>query len=242
MEKGKIIVVDGADGTGKATTAKLVLQMFEERRPLGASAATHSFPTYGEFYGRQVRAYLDGDSAHELVRVPDDIRNDPICAAVPYAMDRYVAFRKVLGQVLESGDWLILDRYYTANLVYQSTKVPLDERMDTVERLLTLEHAVCMVPKPDLVVILDIPEELRQLRVKERRAKGIDGGKIGTTDIHEQNDAFMAEVAKQYRTLAKQFNWKVINVAPDSVNQLPPEAVAELVYEEILKKFEKLRT
>lgn len=242
MEKGKIIVIGGADGTGKETTVRLLHERINAEKPFGVATHKASFPNYDEYFGKLIRAHLDGDNAENLVRMPKRYRDDPIVVGALYALDRYTAFTDKLSPILRSGSWLILDRYYESNLVYQPLKAGPENRKELIERLLMLEHGVNMIPKPDFTAILDLPETVRSQRVAARRTAGTDNRKVGATDIYEQDDAFMAEVAKQYRMLARQFNWKVINVAPDGVNQLPPEEVADLVLKEILKKFEKLRT
>lgn len=232
MDKnGRIIVIDGADGTGKATATARVLKLLSERRPFGEdNILTASFPNYDNdaFYGKQVSAYLAGDSADKDQRVPQEIRDDPYLAALPFAADRYQAFTKRMKPQLAQGNWYLLDRYYTSSMAYMAAKLDSEtERDQFIEWLELLETGYFGLPKPYLVVILDLPEQIRAERVRVRQ------GNAPRTDIHEQNLDYMAEVAKEYRRLANKFGWMIVG-GVENDRQLTEEENAEKIYQAIV--------
>lgn len=229
-KKGKIIVIDGADGTGKATATASVLKLLRDRKPLGEVAfLTESFPNYHDFYGRQVRAYLAGDEADGLVLVPPEIRVDPYCAALPFAADRYRTYIERMRSQLEKGSWYLLDRYYTSNMAHMATRLDsLTQRDQFINRLGKLEIGYFGLPKPSLVIVLDLPEEIRNARVRGRH------GASPRTDIHEQNLHYMAKVAEEYRRLAGKFGWTVVEGVVDG-RALTKKEIAERVYDAIVR-------
>lgn len=241
MTKGKIIVIDGPDGVGKATTTKKVLDLFATRKPLGDVLYTsQSFPNYDKFYGRQVRNYLNGDDAHELVRMPEHIRVDPVCASLAYAADRYVTYKHEILPKLEEGACYILDRYYTSNMAHQGGRFETPEERNTYfKRLLLLETKYFGIPFPDAVIILTLPEEIRQARTENRRQAVISTGasqtgQVSKTDLHEQSTDHMRRAAEQYRKLAKKFKWPLVD-GYENGQELNPDQMAEKAYTAILQ-------
>lgn len=238
---GGIIVIEGSDGTGKETVTKNVVRLLNERQLFGNLAVlTQSFPNYQEFYGRQVRHYLNGDAAPEIVRVPEDIRLDPICASAPYAMDRYWTYQTVMKSALEDGHWFVCDRYYTSNMGHQGSRMEsLKERVAFFDRLMRLELEYCQLPQPAAVIILDLPEELRQARIELRRTAaetaGTIGGQVGKADIHEQDPEHMRRAAAVYQQMAFHFGWPLVSGVEDG-RELTEAEMTEKVYDAILQQ------
>lgn len=241
-KKGGIVVIDGPDGTGKATTAKLVLELCQTRKPLGAvKFLSESFPNYADFYGRQIRAYLDGDAATLEQRVPAQIRQDPYCASLPYAADRYQTYKKVMKPQLDRGNWYILDRFISSNMAFQGAKITEPRAKEQFLRRLTeLEHGYFNLPTPDLVIILTLLEPIRCQRTEGRLRDHLQksdnlSGKISRHDLHEQDLTYMTQVAVEYKALARKLNWQIVDCVEGN-RELTPEEVAEKVYQAILLK------
>jgi len=238
---GKIIVIDGPDGTGKNTTTTKVVELLRARRPFGETEIkTCSFPNYQDFYGQQVRNYLDGDSADERVRMPAELRDDPLLASLPYAADRYVTAKKIIHPGLKNGSIFVFDRYVWSNLVHQAAKLNTqDERDEYQRRLFLLEFGYFNLPRPDQTIILHVPESVRQARITRRLEEELgssDGkGRISRTDIHEQNVAYMSRVAELYVEYARREGWEVLECV-DGSRELSPDEVAEQAYRLITQR------
>lgn len=243
-EQGQIGVIDGPDGTGKKTATLKVLKLINERKPFGElEVLTQSFPRYESFYGKLIRAYLDGDDAHELLRVPSEIRLDPICASAMYALDRYRTYIELMKPNMDKGHWYLCDRYYTSNMGHQGSRMEtLEERLDFFERLMWLEEGYCQLPKPKIVVILDLPEDVRRDRTERRRNEAIRFGttdrRVSITDIHEQDPEHMRRASDTYRQMAEHFGWPLISGVQDG-RELTPDEMAEKIYQAILDELQK---
>ncbi len=235
---GKIIVIDGPDGTGKKTTIEILIELLRTRLTFGdREIFTESFPNYEGYYGKQVDHYLKGDQAPKIVRVPEGIRNNPLLASWPYAADRYLTYRTRMKPNLEKGGIYILDRYVQSNLAHQGAKIPDNKDREVFcGKIVFLEHSVLGLPHADLTVILNLEESIRAARTEDRRAKEAgQTDQVKHTDIHEQNEAYMAEVAREYLRLANSYDWAIVNCNHGRY-ELTPEEVAEEVYTSIVTK------
>ncbi|MGL5713480.1 MAG: thymidylate kinase, partial [Paraclostridium sp.] len=138
---GKIIVIEGTDGSGKETQTKLmVAKMFGKKE-----VWCQSFPHYHSGGCTPVKMYLEGELG-ELSEI------NGYAASVMFAIDRYVTFKTLLDKKIKEVDFLILDRYTTSNMIYQSSKfdftIDATRMVDWVE---DLEYNKLGLPKPDLV-------------------------------------------------------------------------------------------
>lgn len=249
---GKIIVIDGPDGTGKATTTKRVVELLQQRMPFGDREIRQlSFPNYpndsqpvnpeySPYYGRLIRDYLGGDDTCEDRRVPAEIRADPLLASLIYAADRRLAAKSIILPGLANGDVFVLDRYVISNSAHQATKIDDEDEAKDFQRLQQrLEYEILGIPRPHVTFILDLPDDVRDLRIQQRRtedqaAGGSGQGQVGKTDIHEQDRQHMERATKWYRYIAN-FDGNILLSCVDNNSQpLSREAVAERVYEQIL--------
>lgn len=241
INPGRIIVIEGADGTGKATVTEQVLALLNKRKPLGNRAVlAQSFPNYPSHFGKLIRAYLDGDRAAKPLRVPADIRLDPTCAAVNYSLDRHWTFQQTMAPNLKRGHWYLCDRYYISNMAHQGSRIgSVKKRLEFFDRLKLLECGYFQLPEPAAVVILHLPEKIRAERTEKRRKSaskaGSLGGQVGKTDIHEQDPTHMRRAADTYRQMANHFNWPLVSGVQNG-RELSPEEMAEAVYEKILSQ------
>jgi len=213
MAKGKVIVIEGLDGSGKGTQHKLLIKALEE---LGHIIVTKDFPNYATPSGQVVRQYLNG----ELSLNPHDVTYKQ--AATLYAVDRLMTYNIELREKHEDGAHLILDRYSSSNLLYQGAKVDAEEwipvsyatkmpggnRKLAIEWMLNFEHNDLGLPYPDQVIYLDIPgiitKELLQLRYQGDETK---------KDIHERDLNFQNEARRTGLMCAKQYGWHVVHCA-----------------------------
>lgn len=213
MNRGKLIVIDGTDGSGKQTQAALLIDALKNR---GFDCESIDFPQYKQnFFGGLVRQYLDGAfGPTELVH--------PKLASVLYAVDRWQSKEKI-NTWLTQGKTVILDRYYTSNLIHQSTKLSDDELDEFSSWDIEMEFNVFSIPKPDIVIYLMVDPEI-SMKLIEARGQGNDG--------HE-NLNHLTKAAQRCKLLAKKFNWEVVDCSPNNT-LLPKEAIAQTILQKTL--------
>ena len=159
--EGKLIVLEGTDGSGKSTQFSLLCRRMEAEGPPFHRIV---FPQYQEPSSALVRMYLGG----EFGSSPSDV--NPYAASTFYAVDRYAAWKKVWGRDYAAGKQILSDRYTTSNAVHQTGKLPESEWEDFLRWLFDFEYGKLGLPEPSLVLYLDMPTEqaVENLRRRER--------------------------------------------------------------------------
>ena len=196
MKKGTLIVIEGTDGSGKETQARLLSQALEKK---GLSVNFLSFPCYGTPACAPVEMYLGG----KFGKKPEDV--SPYAASVMYAIDRYASFKTKWAATYEKGEIFVADRYTTSNAVHQAAKLPPEERAIYLKWLYDIEYNKIGIPSPDLVVYLDLPPEASGKMLKER------SGKPGVQhDIHETNGEFLRKSRENALGIARDSGWEVV--------------------------------
>lgn len=197
--KGKLIVLEGIDGSGKETQARLLEQKLKES---GEKVIHISFPDYESPSSSLVKMYLHGDFGKN----PEDV--NPYAASLFYAVDRFASFRRKWKSFYEDGGIVIADRYTTSNMVHQMTKYKdEDDRKQFLSWLEKTEYGELELPRPDMVILLDIPLEISENLVRERAKKG------GSMDIHEQHLDYLRKCHDAYQELVRTFHWSRIACA-----------------------------
>lgn len=196
MKKGTLIVIEGTDGSGKETQARLLCQALEKK---GLSVNFLSFPCYGTPACAPVEMYLGG----KFGKKPEDV--SPYAASVMYAIDRYASFKTKWAATYEKGEIFVADRYTTSNAVHQAAKLLPEERAIYLKWLYDIEYNKIGIPSPDLVVYLDLPPEASGKMLKER------SGKPGVQhDIHETNGEFLRKSRENALGIARDSGWEVV--------------------------------
>ena len=169
---GKLIVFEGTDGSGKATQAGLLCRHLERE---GIPFREIDFPRYGKPSAARVQEHLDGN----LGKHPGDV--GAYAASMFFSMDRYASYKQDWGGFYESGGLVVANRYTTSNAVHQASKLPEEERKAYLDWLFDLEYNKLGLPKPDLVIYLDMPTEITERMMRQREQA------TGThADIHER--------------------------------------------------------
>ena len=148
---GRLIVFEGTDGSGKATQSRLLCEHLQREN---IPYKNITFPQYGKPSAAMVQEYLDGN----LGRRPGDV--NAYAASLMFSMDRYASYKQDWGAFYEAGGLVIADRYTTSNAVHQVSKLPPEERTVFLNWLFELEYGKLGLPKPDLVLYLDMPTEI----------------------------------------------------------------------------------
>ncbi len=203
---GKLIVLEGLDGSGKGTQTILLKEYLESR---GQRVRMVDFPDYKSEGSVLVRMYLNG----ELGKSPDDTNG--YAASMFFAADRYVSYQtEWKGDYLDEDCIVIANRYTTANAYHQLSKLPESEWDAFLDWLWDFEFCRLGLPKPDQVILLDMPESVSSAMVKKR------SGETGRhLDIHEKDRNYMKRCRDAARYTAEKCGWTVIGCADDGATE-----------------------
>ncbi len=221
---GKLIVIDGTDGSGKTDqTTLLVERMKQEKR----FPRTMSFPTYGKPSAKLVELYLNGEFG-----TLDEV--GPKQGSTYYAFNRF-SETGAMARELKVGFDYVLNRYTSANGGHQGGKISdAAKRKEFLDWLLRLEFEVLKIPRPDLNIFLHMPAAIGQQFVERKAAEErtyLTGGK--KKDLHEANLAHLLNAEESYLYMARNYpGWKIVSCVkpelesrPEVVNDaaIPPE-------------------
>ena len=195
----KLIVIEGLDGSGKATQARLLHERLEG---LGEDVRKLAFPDYNNPSSSLVRMYLDGVFGDK----PGDV--NAYAASAFYAVDRYASYRQFWKSDYDSGKVILADRYATSNAIYQLAKIEKSHWDGFLGWLEDFEYQKLEIPQPDLVIYLDMPPDISQKLMSRRY-----GGDESKKDLHESNRAFLSQCRQSALYAAKRYGWKIISCA-----------------------------
>ncbi len=195
--KGKLIVVEGVDGSGKATQAKLLYEALGSR---GVSVRQVSFPDYASESSALVKMYLRGDFGRE----PGDV--NAYAASSFYAVDRYASFKRDWEAFYRSGGVIAADRYTTSNAVHQCSKLPEGEWPGFLAWLFHFEYDLLGIPAPDQVFFLQAEAAVTEKLLLKRYH-----GDESREDIHEADRAYMARSRRAAEYCAEKLGWTTVH-------------------------------
>ena len=198
---GRLIVFEGTDGSGKATQSRLLC---EHLRRENIPYKNITFPRYGKPSAAMVQEYLDGN----LGRRPGDV--NAYAASLMFSMDRYASYKQDWGAFYEAGGLVIADRYTTSNAVHQASKLPEEERSAFLNWLFELEYGKLGLPKPDLVLWLDMPVEIAETLMRRR-----ERDTSTKADIHERDDRYLHKCREVAQQAADYFGWTRVSCVRD---------------------------
>lgn len=212
---GKLIVLEGIDGSGKTTQMNLLVAYLKEK---GAHVLTVDFPQYGKQSAALVEMYLNGAFGEAK-----DVT--PYQASIFYAVDRFAA-KHAMEQHLREGGIIISNRYATANAVHQAGKIKNgDERDAFLAWLDHLEYELFGIPRPTTVLFFDVPEEISQALVAKKHAREyLHNG--ATHDIHERDAEHLRSAREAARFVAQKYNWLPVESYVDG-EMRPIDAIHE---------------
>ena len=220
---GKLIVLEGTDGSGKSTQFALLKKRLEEE---GTVFHTLVFPRYSEPSSALIRMYLGGDFGTN----PGDV--NAYAASVFFSVDRYASYRMDWGKIYEDGGLILSDRYTTSNAVHQGAKVPEEERPAFFRWLYELEFDRLGLPRPDLVLYLDMPTELTEALMRRRET-----ATHTHADIHEKDLDYLRLCRKTGLEASDALGWTVVSCAKDGALR-PIEDIHEELYQTIKRCLE----
>ena len=220
---GKLIVIEGTDGSGKSTQFKLLTSRLEAEHYQFQKLV---FPQYSEPSSALIRMYLGG----EFGSSPSDV--NAYAASTFYAVDRYASYKKVWSRWYEQGGLIVSDRYTTSNAVHQASKEPPEKQPEFLQWLYDLEYSKLGLPKPDLVIYLDVPTDFTEAMMRRREADTNTHA-----DIHEQDLTYLATCRRTGKAAADYYGWTVISCVQDGRMRS-----IEDIHEEIYRKVSECLT
>ena len=215
---GKLIVIEGTDGSGKSTQFRLLTERLEKE---GRSFQQLEFPQYGEPSSALIKMYLGG----EFGANPSDV--NAYAASAFYAVDRYASYKKVWGQWYEDGGLVLSARYTTSNAVHQASKEPEEKQSAFLGWLYEFEYGKLGLPKPDLVIYLDVPTDFTEKMMRSREA-----ATNTSADIHEKDLEYLATCRRTGKAAAAYYGWTVINCVQDG-SMRSIEDIQEEIYRHV---------
>lgn len=217
---GKIIVIEGLDGSGKSTQLELLKQKLSEQN---TPFKYIKFPDYENPSSTLVRMYLAGDFGDK----PSDV--NAYAASSFYAVDRYANYKTNFKEFYDNGGVILCDRYTTSNAVHQASKLSSDEIDDYLDWLYDFEFNKLKIPAPDVVIYLDMPIEISQ-KLMTGRYSGDEEKK----DIHEKDVDYLHHCRTAAVYAAKKLGWNVISCAQGDAPR-SRESISQEIYQ-IVKK------
>lgn len=193
---GKLIVVEGLDGSGKGTQSKLLAQTLKGK---GFPVLEISFPNYQSDSSALVKMYLGGKFGTR----PGDV--NAYAATLFYAVDRFSSYKE-WGEYYQAGGIVIADRYTTSNAVHQCSKLPEERWDDYLDWLFDTEYVKMGIPSPDEVVYLDV-----DVLIGQQLLTGRYDGNEAQKDIHEKDLVYLQRSRKAAEYCVQRYGWKWIS-------------------------------
>ncbi len=218
---GKLIIIEGLDGCGKSTQTALLEKYFQNEN---IKYKKIKLPDYESKSSTLVKMYLGGEFGGNA----DDV--NAYAAGAFYAVDRFASYKLDWGRDYEAGTLILADRYATSNSIYQMEKIDEAKWDEYLDWSADFEYNKIGIPKPDLVIFLDMPVEVSQ-KLMTSRYNGDEGKK----DVHEANVEFLNNCRKSALYTAKKQGWAVIPCS-DGEKPLPIDEIHNTILDFIKKE------
>lgn len=211
MNVGKLVVLEGLDGSGKTTQLGLLCQALDTR---GARYRKLEFPCYDKDSSMLVRMYLNGQFGSD----PEDV--NAYAASSFYAVDRYASYRADWGVAYDAGEIFVAGRYTTSNAIHQGAKLSGTARRTYMDWLFDYEYRLLGLPEPDAVIFLDVDVALALANIEKRRAG---------RDIHENHASYLARCRESALEAAARYGWYTVPCGEGGVMRPAAEIGQEIL-------------
>lgn len=224
--KGKFVVIDGLDGSGKKTQLDLLVKYCRKNK---IKVAIVDFPQYYKtFFGRLTGHYLKGEFGSLE-------QTNPYLASLPFAGDRWQS-KSLMEKALKEGKLLLANRY-TSSMAYMAAKFIQKSKQDKfIQWAAKLEYQVYGLPKEDLLIYLSIPPKIGQKLVLQKGNRKYVGNK-NKHDIHERNLTYLKRVEEVYSRSVKYFgHWLKIDCLDKKGNLRSREEIHQQIIKLLTQK------
>lgn len=218
---GKLIIIEAGDGSGKATQTK---RLYERLKGNAYNVRKVSFPNYESPSSALIKMYLSGSFGERA----DDV--NPYVASTFYAVDRFASFKTEWADFYEADGIVLADRYTTSNMVHQASKIKDSNERDTfMDWLSDFEFNLFQLPKPDLVIFLDMPPEFSRKLMEDRNNKFTGEAE---KDIHESDEDHLMDAYVNAKAIADKYGW--VQVACTENGRIKSiDEIHELIYNKV---------
>lgn len=193
---GKLIVIEGTDSSGKETQTRKLYERLEKEI---TNVRKLSFPNYKSPACEPVKMYLAGAFGDNALDI------NPYPVSTMFAIDRYASYKMEWEKFYQDGGIIVTDRYTTSNMVHQASKIEsIDKKNEYLDWLEELEYSKMGIPRPDLIIFLNMPTETAAELMAQRKNK-ITGEDI--KDIHEKDISYLKKSYENACNIAKKYNW-----------------------------------
>ena len=213
---GKLIVIEGLDGSGKSTQIEILKNRLSA---LGKNIRQIKLPDYDNKSSTLVKMYLGGEFGSD----PADV--NIYAASLFYTVDRYANYKNVWSDDYLGGTLILADRYTTSNAVHQTVKLSKDKWDSYLDWLFETEYEKVGIPKPDAVIFLDMDVDISQKLMSKRYC-----GEETKKDVHEANVDYLKKCHEAALYTAERFGWKVIKCY-EGESPLPIEKISEEIFD-----------
>lgn len=213
---GKLIIMEGLDGSGKSTQTDLLEKYIIQKN---IDYKKIKLPDYDSPSSTLVNMYLGGKFGTDAADV------NAYAASAFYAVDRFASFKLKWKNDYDNGKLILADRYATSNLIYQTEKIDKSKWDEYIEWSDDFEYNKIGIPRPDLVIFLDMPVEISQ-KLMTSRYNGDENKK----DVHEANVTFLNACRQSALYAAKKQGWTVIKCS-DGEKPLPIDVIHNKIVE-----------
>lgn len=201
---GKLIIIEsGSDASGKATQSELI---YEKLKNEGVKVRKVQYPNYESESSTLVKMYLRGDFGKNA----DDV--DAYIASTFFTADRYASYKTEWEDFYKEGGVVIADRYTTSNMVHQASKMAVEDRDKYLDWLDDYEYGMFKMPRPDIVIFLNVPVEFSRKLMANRMNK-FTGEK--EKDIHERDAEYLERTYRNSLYIADKYGWKIVECIKD---------------------------
>lgn len=193
---GKLIVIEGTDSSGKETQTRKLYERLEKEI---TNVRKLSFPNYKSPACEPVKMYLAGAFGDNALDI------NPYPVSTMFAIDRYASYKMEWEKFYQDGGIIVTDRYTTSNMIHQASKIEsIDKKNEYLDWLEELEYSKMGIPRPDLIIFLNMPTETAAELMAQRKNK-ITGEDI--KDIHEKDISYLKKSYENACNIAKKYNW-----------------------------------
>ena len=230
---GKVVVIEGTDYSGKTTQYELIKSRLEKD---GEVLGVESFPVYESESSIFVRNYLKGDYGRDAAKI------NPKLASLFYGLDRYDSYKsRDWGKKYGAGHNILFARYTTSNILHQTSKLETKaERVEFINWLEDIEYNIMGIPKPDLVILLDMPPKVRaELKRKRDKEQGGLASSGEGVDIHELDTSHLDKSYYVAKEVADIQGWYIVSCVNELGVLRTIEDINNEIYAEIQKVYKK---